>query len=574
MTADTSDRPPSRTPRGLILRRLRIGSGLILFTFAATHLLNHGFGLVSIDAMDAVRDVRTAITRSVLGTFILLLAALVHMILGITKFLRRRTWRMSLVEAVQLAFGLLIPLLLFRHIIGTRIAHEMFGVADDYTYALHVMWPLEAWNQMFLITLVWIHGVIGVHMWLRMSAWYRSCQPLLYGVAVLIPVLGFAGFAVGGREVRDLREFANPYTQEQFVMLKATMDYALWGYAALLAVLVGFRVLRGLYSRFRPKVRIEYSGGPTVSVEPGQTLLEVSRSFDIPHASVCGGRARCSTCRVRILDGQAWQPEPSDLEARVLERVGATANIRLACQLRPAADLTVVTLLPAQKIGAEHVARLDKYFWGVEQRITLLFADIRGFTQISENRLPYDVVFLLNQYLGRMSEAITDAGGYIDKFMGDGIMAIFGMERGPERGAVEALNAARAMGGVLEALNQSLHKELGEPLRIGIGVHTGDAILGRIGVASTSGAGERVTALGDTVNTASRLESSCKRLGVQLIASVDTMDAAGYEIPKEHSREITVRGRTQKLQVIALKRALSLEHVEADAREAGTAETA
>jgi adenylate cyclase len=339
------------------------------------------------------------------------------------------------------------------------------------------------------------------------------------------------------------------------------MDVAFWGYLALIAAFVVFHLVRFTTNRFRPKVRVTYPGGLVASMSPGATVLEVSRLHGVPHASVCGGRARCSTCRIRVLEGLDKQPGASDIEQLVLERVGATQNVRLACQLRPTADISIVPLLPAHRTDAGDVHKLDKYFWGVEQTVTLMFTDIRGFTALTETQLPYDVVFLLNQYLGRMSDTIIDAGGYVDKFMGDGIMAIFGMDKPAGEGARDALLAARAMSGVLGALNQSLRSHISEPVRIGIGIHTGDAILGRIGVSSGSGAGERITALGDTVNTASRLEAACKDLGVQLVVSIETLEAAGSPRPKELTQQISVRGKSEPLAIVALPTAMELEVV-------------
>jgi len=544
----------------LVSRRLRISTGLVLFAFAATHLLNHALGLVSLDLMEEARFARVAVTRSALGTLVLASAALVHLVMGLATFLRRRSLRLRPVEAVQLGFGLLIPLLLFRHVIGTRGVHELFGVEDDYEYALFVMWPGEAWQQLGLITLVWVHGAIGIHRWLRLKPWYPRAAPWLLGAAVLVPVLAYSGFAVAARELQATTEFTSPFTPGQYATTVVLMAWALWGYVAILAAFVAYRLIRAGLGRFLPRVKVSYADGPTVTAPPGLTLLEVSRAFNIPHASVCGGRARCSTCRVRVLEGQERQPPPGEAERRVLQRVGAMGNVRLACQLRPVGELKVVTLLPAHRTTVDDIHTIDKYFWGVEQTVTLMFADIRGFTRLSERQLPYDVVFLLNQYLARMSESIGDAGGYIDKFMGDGIMAIFGMDRSPEQGARESLVAARSMGGVLDALNQSLRSELPEPLRIGIGVHTGLAILGRIGVASGVGAGERITALGDTVNTASRLESASKDFSAQIVVSLTTLDTAGVAVPEAgHREEISLRGRSTPLQVVALARALDLD---------------
>ena len=548
----------SKWPAALVVRRLRIATGLVLFAFVTTHLMNHALGLVSVDAMETVREVRIWFTRSMPGTVLLLASALIHMVLGVMKFLQRRIWRIQISEIVQLAFGLLIPLLLFRHIIGTRIVHELYGVNDDYDYALFVMWPGEAWRQALLILLVWVHGVIGLHVWLRMRPWYARWKTALAMLAALIPVLAFAGFAVAGRDVHEAGTFKFPMTGEQVAYGLKLMDWALWGYVALLAGLIAFRFLRDWYGRFQPRVHITYAGGPTITCHHGPTLLEMSRAYGIPHASICGGRARCSTCRVRVVEGGDEQTPPEETEARVLRRIGASGNVRLACQLHPRTDMTVIPLLPASRVTPGEVTQLDKYLWGVERTVTLMFTDIRGFTRLTEHSLAYDIVFLLNMYLGRMSEAVTDAGGYVDKFMGDGLMAIFGMEGSAETGARQAVEAARAMGGILEGLNQSLSGQLNEPLKIGIGLHTGPAVLGRIGAARNHDAGNRISALGDTVNTASRVESACKDLAAQLVVTEAARMAAGLTLPEESRHKIEVRGKSEPLTVYAFARALDV----------------
>ena len=269
-------------------------------------------------------------------------------------------------------------------------------------------------------------------------------------------------------------------------------------------------------------------------------------------------RARCSTCRVRVIEGNETLPPPSETEVKVLKRVAAPANVRLACQLRPTADLTISTLMPGN-VDATRGAAIDRYHWGVERDATILFCDLRGFTKMSEGKLSYDVVFLLNQFLGRMAEAIQDSGGFVDKFMGDGIMAIFGMETSVKDSAINAIEAARAMGGVLDGLNQSLQDELPAPLQIGIGLNTGSVVLGRIGAGHRTDAAARITALGETVNTASRLEGLTKSLDVQIIVSETTIEASGLTPDERMARQsVDIRGLSQPIVVYAVKRATDL----------------
>lgn len=543
------------------LRQLRLATGLVLFAFAATHFLNHAVGLVSIETMEEVRLWRTAVTRSTLGSFILFFSFLTHFVLGIVVFVGRRSLRIRPHEWVQLAFGLLIPLLLMRHVTGMRGAHMFAGVDDNYTYALWVMWPAEAWRQAALMLLVWVHGTIGLHHWLQFKPWYRQFRWLWVALATLVPALGFAGFASAGRAIRYVTEFQPPMTPEQLGLLHGAMNYEFYFYLGVLAAIVAARIGLGLVDHYRHKITITYTGGQRVSARRGLSVLEISRLNNIPHASVCGGRARCSTCRVRVIEGASDQPPPDANERKVLRRVGAPVNVRLACQFRPMSDLTLTTLLPAATADTVN-GLVDKYFWGVEQEVTVMFCDLRGFTSLSQKRLSYDVVFLLNQYLGRMSEVIIDSGGYVDKFMGDGIMAIFGMDKTTKTGAREALAAARAMGGVLDALNQSLHEELRGALEMGIGLHSGAAILGRIGAAGKGSAARGVTALGDTVNTASRLESACKDLNVQAIVSRAVMDKAEADIADLETLSLEIRGRDGALEVVMVKRATQLPALE------------
>ncbi len=545
-------------PAAVSVRNTRLVTGLILFAFVAAHLANHALGLVSIDAMNDARDIRTAITRSLPGTVILLLAAVIHALLGVEKIVSRRLAAISVRGLIQIGFGLLIPILLARHLIGTRIVHELYGVNDDYHYALWAMWPGEAWRQAGLIMLVWVHGCIGIYMWIRFRGWYGRWQPWLLSAAVLLPVLAYTGFINAGRMQAGEVPEGLPLAASQYATVLWLMDVALYMSLAFIGMLLTIKLVQLTRLKLLPKVAVTYNNQITRTVPAGMTLLEISRVARVPHASMCGGKARCSTCRVQVLHGMEALLPPGEEELRALKRAGITSpHIRLACQVRPRSDLSVITLVAAT--GRSGRTGPDKYAAGVERTVTIMFVDIRGFTRFSEGRLPYDVLFILNQYLERMSEQIIRHGGYVDKFMGDGILAVFGMETDAATGARSALAAASGLSTVLDELNSLHEDELADPLRIGIGIHTGECILGRVGASRNHEAGDRITVLGDTVNTASRLEASSKELGVEAVISVETLTAAGKAADKTALVTIEVRGRTGTVDCLPLVSARLLD---------------
>jgi adenylate cyclase len=258
---------------------------------------------------------------------------------------------------------------------------------------------------------------------------------------------------------------------------------------------------------------------------------------------------------VRITKGLDTLPPPAPGEKAVLARVNAAPNVRLACQIRPTHDLDVVPLLPPTAGPADAYGKAA-HMQGREKEIAILFGDLRSFTQLSERKLPYDVVFLLNRYFAAMGQAVERAGGHIDKFIGDGVMALFGAgEDGtPAAACRQALFAAREMGLALEALNKTLAHDLEAPLRIGIGIHVGPAIVGQLGYGPVMS----LTAIGDTVNTASRLETLTKEFGVELVFSDDVAQRAGIDVSAFPSRETEIRGRRGTLHVRVIPRAHDL----------------
>jgi adenylate cyclase len=233
--------------------------------------------------------------------------------------------------------------------------------------------------------------------------------------------------------------------------------------------------------------------------------------------------------------------------------------MRLACQLRPVADLAVAPLLPARAPLREARRRIDNApMLGLEREIAVLFADLRDFTRLAEHKLPFDVVFILNRYFEAMGREIEGAGGHVDKFIGDGVMALFGAvsTRGtPGAGVASgstalaaraAVDAARRMSLGLRDLNASLAHDLERPLRLGIGIHVGPVILGEMGYGRATG----LTAIGDTVNLASRIEALCKPYGAELVISAHAAEVAGLEQGPWRRESATIPGRGAAIDVM------------------------
>ncbi len=542
------------------VRRTRLVTGLILLTYLATHLLNHALGLISLDAMESGRVWFLALWRNPLGTAALYTSLLTHFSLALWSLYQRRHLRLPLWEALQLTLGLSIPPLLSLHFVGTRMSHEWFGVEDSYSLLVLTLWHSSPWDglkQATLITVAWLHGSIGFHFWLRLRPWYRRFAPTFLGCALLLPVLGLLGFTQAGHEVDNLvaREpnWIAQVVQRSKVPARSQReplyrldDAIVVTYALAVVLTLLARVARDVFER-RSRIRITYPDGREVQVPRGFSVLEASRFAGIAHASVCGGRGRCSTCRIRVSEGFLKQPPPSAGEQKVLQRIGAPPNVRLACQLQPVEDISVTPLVPANANASDGYAQ-PSYLAGQERTIAVLFADLRTFTGIAEQKLPYDLVFLLNSYFETVGESISRAGGLVDKFIGDGVMALFGVESGPAEGCRQALAAAMRMVEQVKALSQALADELAEPLKIGVGIHCGPAVVGRMGY----GPSIHLTAIGDTVNVASRLQDLTKEFSCHLVISEEVAQQAGLNVSAFPRHEITVRNRREALAIFVV----------------------
>jgi adenylate cyclase len=548
------------------IRPVRLCCGLILFTYIFTHFGNHALGLISLAAMEAARIWFLALWRNPVAETALFGALLAHWLLGLWLIYQRQTLKMPAWEATQILFGLAVPPLLAHHLAVGRLANIMYGADDTYTRIILNIWVVDNWaglRQAALFTLAWAHGCIGLHFWLRIRPWYARVFPAVMTAFVLVPVLAFLGVAEAGREVSALARDPGfiqrlnvavhaPSAAQRATILQVRDEFFMTTWV-LLGAMLAARMVRARRYRRRPTVRVRYSDSVEVLVPLGWSVLEASRSAGIPHASVCGGRARCSTCRIRVPGDLAIQPPPSALEQRVLERIGAAPNVRLACQLRPARDIVVMPLIQvAVRADAARAPALAR--GGQERDIAVLFADLRGFTRMAEHKLPYDVVFILNRYFEAVGGAVSAAGGLANQYTGDGVMALFGIEVGVETACRQALAAAGDMVHRLAELSRALSAELPAPFRLGVGIHVGPVVVGEMGYADT----RYLTAVGDTVNTASRLEALTKEYHCELVVSERVLEHAAVDAAEYPRHELTLRNREVPLRIAVVQDARRL----------------
>jgi adenylate cyclase len=541
--------------RGISLRQVRLVSGVVMFAYLVSHFLNHALGNISLEALAEGVYWHTEFWQFLPVTILFYTACVVHTALGIWALYERRQFRWKAIEPLQLALGLSVPMLIIAHVIGIRLGQTLFGHERLYPQVLFLYWiwaPYRIPMMFAVMTIAWVHGCIGLYLWLRMRAFYKRAAPFLLATAVLIPTLSMLGFYQGGRMVieNDSIEWRAETQSEKQIgtraeaqTLERITDYFLYGYFGLIGVALLARGVRAINERRRGMINLSYGNGRTVRVPKGLSVLEASLRNNVPHASVCGGRARCSTCRIRIIGDHSALPEPSQREAFVLGRVGAAdPSIRLACQLRPPCDLSFFQLFLPHTMSADgHDSNPTRI--GQERYLVSLFVDMRGSTQLAEKRLPFDTVFIVNRFLGAVSQAVIESGGRPNQFVGDGMLALFGLSSTRQQACRQALRAAAMIGANIDELNKFLEHDLREPIRFGIGINGGEVIVGDIGYRDHM----VFTALGDPVNVAARLQDMTKSLGCELVVSDEVRATAGLAEDALPAQEVAIRGRNEPM---------------------------
>lgn len=345
----------------MLIRSLRLASGLVLMAFVAGHLGNLLIGMHSLAAMESWRGTLMGPWKTGPGQVVLLLSAVVHVALGLYAISARRSMAMSRTDLVQLVLGLLTPPLLLNHVVATYTAHQVTPDFDAaYGMMLAIYWsfsPGYAFQQLFVVVIVWIHGALGLYAWLVLKPVWRRIGGAVLPVLFAVPILALVGFAESGKEV--LAKLANDPAWKAHLtdnigriakltsQLEAFQSLVLSVYGALAVAAFAVLAARLLRDRLAP-VRIAYDGGLSAQGRRGLSVLELSRLNDVPHAHVCSARGRCGTCRVHVDAGAQSLSPPNEIERATLERVHAGEGDRLACQARVlGAGVSVTRLLPA-----------------------------------------------------------------------------------------------------------------------------------------------------------------------------------------------------------------------------------
>jgi adenylate cyclase len=552
---------PVSVLRGVSVRQVRLVCGLVLFTYLVSHFLNHALGNISLDAMGEGVAWHAWFWQLPPVAVAFYTAAAVHAGLGVWALYERRQFHRKAIEPLQLVLGLSIPALIVAHVVAVRLGQNLYAHERGYEQVFYgwLTVPVKGWLMYLVVVVAWTHGCIGLYFWLRIKSFFKPAAPFLLALAVLVPTLALLGMYQGERTVaRDSasaqwradnlgpKQIGTPAEQST---LGAVTDNLLVGYAALLALALAARGVRALLERRVAMISLTYGTGKTIRVPKGLSVLEASLRHRMPHASVCGGRARCSTCRIRVTGDCSELPVPSSREAFILNRVGAAADpsIRLACQLRPTKDLAFVQLVMPHAQSANANAATPTRI-GQERYLVSMFVDMRGSTKLAEKRLPFDTVFIVNRFLGAVSQAVVASGGQPNQFVGDGMLALFGLGTDPKQACRQALQAAAMIATNIDELNAFLKYDLPEPIRFGIGIHAGEVIVGDIGYRDHM----VFTALGDAVNVAARLQDMTKSLSCETIVSEDVCAMAELVADALPAHEVAIRGRDAPMLIRAV----------------------
>lgn len=282
--------------------------------------------------------------------------------------------------------------------------------------------------------------------------------------------------------------------------------------------------------------------GKNIKSFANDTITSVASRSNIPIPTACGQKGRCSTCRVKVLQGLSHCTPRTAQEEIIAASIGLAPDVRLACQTCAVGDIDIEHHVQNDNqitFSSLYVKNNPAEHFGIEKHMFILFADIRGFTEFSENSLPYDVIFILNQYFHEMGKVIKKHDGEIDNYMGDAFLALFEADD-PVEGAERAVQAGLEMLRIVRTVIRPNFKNFMDiNFKIGIGLHYGLVVAGKVGTRQS----HRKTVIGDAVNFASRIESANKETGTEFLISENAYALLKDRIKINHHFKRGLKGK-------------------------------
>jgi adenylate cyclase len=302
----------------------------------------------------------------------------------------------------------------------------------------------------------------------------------------------------------------------------------------------------------KPNHLVEFPKEGCLSISEDETILDAAIAAGIPLFHVCGGKAKCSTCRVLVVEGAEWLSSPNAKEKLLNDQMHFPRNVRLACQThvtggpvklrRIIQDETDIGLY----VGSSTKASAQQI--GEERELVLFFLDIRNFTPFVESHLAFDVIHIVRKLFAVFQNIIASNNGRIIETAGDGLYAVFGCETSRIQSVQSAVQSAFSILADIEDMNETYFLvHFNENLQVGIGLHIGRVISGEISIGSE----ERMIVMGYPVNIASRLQDSTKSLNNSLVVSSDVYNLL-LSPPEAQSASIILKGVSDEVTVYLL----------------------
>ncbi|PPR76999.1 MAG: Adenylate cyclase 1 [Alphaproteobacteria bacterium MarineAlpha2_Bin1] len=279
-----------------------------------------------------------------------------------------------------------------------------------------------------------------------------------------------------------------------------------------------------------------------IEISQDESILTASLRNNITHSSACGGNGKCSTCRVQIISGIKNCSNPNEIEKKISKKLSFPDDIRLACQTSILGDVRLKRLILDKRDLKSNNQTLSNKITSVGniKNLTVMFCDIKGFTNFSESLSAYDVIFILNKYFSIMREIIIKNGGEINNYIGDAILAVFGMEENSQQ-VLRSVNAAILMIEAMDEFKKYLFMSYKQDFDLRIGIHYGEVIVGSVGEEKD----KKITVIGDTVNIASRIEQINKDADTRLLVSEAAYEQIKTSVEINNYLRLKLRGSSK-----------------------------